>query len=272
MPTNFLGFSDAPVPIPRAIQPLQQPEQKGTADVILRAAELAQGDEALRQRAAKDLSDTLGTFISLAQKKKEMALDAKQGEALLELKKAEVLTKTKTDTTGIEEGLRKEFTRLSGEFITVRDAFARTQAAATQPTAAGDIALIFSYMKLLDPTSVVREGEFATAANAGGVPDRIQATYNRLLRGERLSSDIRKDFLSRSRQLYGAQLSAHQKLRMEFGTLTERLGGRSENVLIDFTSGKKSRRQAAEELSMQGLPPDEAERKLREMLASGEIE
>ena len=38
------------------------------------------------------------------------------------------------------------------------------------PDAAGDMALIFSYMKMLDPNSTVREGEYATAQDAGSIP------------------------------------------------------------------------------------------------------
>jgi len=34
-------------------------------------------------------------------------------------------------------------------------------------------------MKILDPGSVVREGEFATAQNSAGIPERIRAKYNR---------------------------------------------------------------------------------------------
>ena len=50
------------------------------------------------------------------------------------------------------------------------------------PSAAGDLAMIFTYMKILDPTSVVREGEQATAQNAAGTPERIKNIYNRVIK------------------------------------------------------------------------------------------
>lgn len=69
------------------------------------------------------------------------------------------------------------------------------KARAGQPvTAADDLALIFAYMKMLDPGSVVREGEFANAQNTAGVPERILNAYNRARSGTRLSDKQRAEF------------------------------------------------------------------------------
>jgi len=64
--------------------------------------------------------------------------------------------------------LRKEFTKQAEKFILIRDAYTRVQAAGQEPSPAGDMALIYNYMKLLDPTSTVMAGEYATAKDAGG--------------------------------------------------------------------------------------------------------
>ncbi|WP_204128690.1 hypothetical protein, partial [Pseudomonas ogarae] len=68
--------------------------------------------------------------------------------------------------------------------------------AAKTPSAQNDLALIFSYMRMLDPASVVREGEFATAQNAAGVPDQIRNAYNKAVNGERLNPEQRTGFVS----------------------------------------------------------------------------
>src|SRR3990172_3435846 len=52
-----------------------------------------------------------------------------------------------------EQSLRKEFTAQSKVFIDVRDSFARIEASSQNPSAAGDLSLIFNYMKMLDPAS-----------------------------------------------------------------------------------------------------------------------
>lgn len=59
-----------------------------------------------------------------------------------------------------------------------------------------DVALIFSFMKMLDPGSVVRESEFANAQNTAGVPERIRVVWNKLLRGDKLSQQQRDKFMS----------------------------------------------------------------------------
>jgi len=61
-----------------------------------------------------------------------------------------------------------------------------------KPTAASDMALIFQYMKTLDTTSTVREGEYASAKNAAGVPDQIINMYNRAVDGTMLRPDQRQ--------------------------------------------------------------------------------
>lgn len=63
------------------------------------------------------------------------------------------------------------------------------------------ISMVYKFMKSLDPTSVVREGEFASAANAGGVPDRVWNYYNKLLKGEILPDSVIGEFVTTSKQL-----------------------------------------------------------------------
>lgn len=59
---------------------------------------------------------------------------------------------------------------------------------------------------MLDPTSVVRETEFANAENAAGIPERIRAQYNKALRGERLTESTRADFVDRAGKIYTSAL------------------------------------------------------------------
>lgn len=61
--------------------------------------------------------------------------------------------------------------------------------------AISDIALIFSFFKTVDPASTVREGEFATIENAGGVDTRFRNMYTRLLEGGRLNKAQRSQIV-----------------------------------------------------------------------------
>ena len=115
------------------------------------------------------------------------------------------------DTFKDVQALRKEFTGLSRikNFSDVTEAYTRIIKSAKDPSAAGDLALIFNYMKVLDPASVVRESEFAAAAKAGGLGPRIQAAVEQIEKGTRLAPEQRADFVNRATQLYqGAEEQA----------------------------------------------------------------
>ena len=92
--------------------------------------------------------------------------------------------------------LRKEFIALPSvkDYNKVSAAYEKVKVAAKGAGPADDISLIFGYMKILDPGSTVREGEFATAANAGGVDTKIWNLFNKLKTGERLTPDQREMF------------------------------------------------------------------------------
>lgn len=104
-----------------------------------------------------------------------------------------------------EKDMRAEFTTAMKPYVELSQAFQKIESAAKNPSGAGDISLVYGYMKILDPGSVVREGEFATAANAGGVPDAVRNIYNRAINGQRLGENVRADFLSQARNLIESQ-------------------------------------------------------------------
>lgn len=133
-----------------------------------------------------------------------------------------------------ENKLRDEFQKQTKDFGIVRDAFAKVNVAATDPNAASDIALIFAYMKMLDPTSVVREGEFATAQNAGGIPDRVVNMYNRAINGTRLNDQQRRNFVGEAKKVYKAQTESLDTTRKTYTDLGARYGLDVRNIVTDF--------------------------------------
>lgn len=141
---------------------------------------------------------------------------------------------TQEDLLSRSTTLRKEFSQQSKTFINVRDSFQRIQASVKDPSAAGDLALIFNFMKMLDPESVVREGEFATAQNAAGIPQRIRAMYNRIIEGERMAPAQRADFQKRAGMLFKRQQESHGLLRRQYEGLSKAYNVPSEQVLIDY--------------------------------------
>jgi hypothetical protein len=141
-----------------------------------------------------------------------------------------------------ESDLRKEFTGLPTvkDFQSQSTAFGRVVASAKDPSAAGDLALIFNYMKVLDPGSTVREGEFATAQNASGVPGRVQSLYNNIIRGERLNEDQRADFVDRARRLYMSAASSYEGIRDDYVDIASSYKFDVERTVPDLFSQQKN--------------------------------
>ncbi len=132
-------------------------------------------------------------------------------------------------------GLRKEHTKASGDFIKQRDAVNKINAA--RPNAAGDLSLIFNYMKVLDPQSTVRESEFANAQNAAGVPVRIWNVWNRMKEGTFLSPPQRAQFKSEALQIFNAGLKSQELIDKTYTDLAKRHNINPQDVVINWKAG-----------------------------------
>jgi hypothetical protein len=144
---------------------------------------------------------------------------------------------TKPEGFDIAAKLRGEYNKEASTFTGVADAYQRIKDSAADPSAAGDLALIFNYMKVLDPGSTVREGEFATAEAAGSIPSQIVAKYNKVLKGERLAPEQRADFVGRADRLYkGQENRFNTRVKDRYTGLAKRYGLDPAEVLSNPTT------------------------------------
>jgi hypothetical protein len=120
----------------------------------------------------------------------------------------------------VKTGLRKEFNLLpdvkafndvASSYDVISDIANRKQ-----PSPQDDLSLIYSYVKMLDPESVVREGEFATAENSASVPDRIRNAYNKVIEGTRLNSDQRRQYSNAAKGIYESRSRRYNDLVSEY--------------------------------------------------------
>lgn len=137
------------------------------------------------------------------------------------------------DQFDTETKLRTEYQGQQGykDFSSQERAYQRVLDSASNPSPAGDLALIFNYMKILDPGSVVRESEFATAAQSGSYGDQIQAAVNRVVSGERLSDGMRKDFVNRAGQLFKGAADIHSGMNQRYSGLAEQYGIEPDKII-----------------------------------------
>lgn len=84
-------------------------------------------------------------------------------------------------------------------------------------TGPGDLALVYEFMKALDPTSVVRESEYASAAQSGNIFAGIFARFNGYLRpeGGLLPQAVREEFRNLVDTKYGVISSQYDNLYNE---------------------------------------------------------
>jgi len=104
------------------------------------------------------------------------------------------------DIMDLEDGLRKEVDAGSKDFRLIDSQYQIIKG--SSDTGPGDLARIFAFMKAIDPTSAVREGEQASAANAGGVPSAIWSIYNKALGAGKLSPQLRAEFTREAEKIW----------------------------------------------------------------------
>lgn len=154
------------------------------------------------------------------------------------LREPGVKPEDRNETTKVEQSLRKEWTALTADLRTINDSHNRMQAASKLDTGAADIAMVYSYMKMLDPTSVVREGEYATAENTGGVPEKIVNVYNKILSGTRLTPAQRQEFLGAGSALANEKSERFGATRQQFSNTVRAAGFDPARVMLDEGGGQ----------------------------------
>jgi hypothetical protein len=132
--------------------------------------------------------------------------------------------------------LREDFIKGSKSYIDSKSAYNRILTSAKDSSAAGDMSLVFAYMKMLDPGSTVREGEFAMAENARGIPESVQNLYNKILKGERLTPDQRKSFMDQAGLIYKRDRAAHDQHVTNYKGFAGHFGYDPSGIIQDYTS------------------------------------
>lgn len=97
-------------------------------------------------------------------------------------------------------------------------------------TRAADLDLVYGLVHILDPNSVVREGEQVTARNTQSIPDEMMGMLNRIIGGEALSGALRNDFLRIARQRAAGINAGYAQLRNHMMATARRRGLDVESV------------------------------------------
>ena len=133
--------------------------------------------------------------------------------------------------------LRTEYNDRVGDVTAGRVNFQKMEESAKIQEGLGDVALITSFMKMLDPGSTVRESEFAVARDTGGLLTSLENFLTKAKGGQFLTNPQRTTFVNLAKQYLAAAEKDGAKTRKSMEGIVARLGLNPADV---FTDGQDS--------------------------------
>lgn len=150
------------------------------------------------------------------------------------------------DQIAEERQVRTDFDTQAKPFIGIKNNFANIRGLPNDPkkwTAADDIAVTFSFLKMLDSVSTASPGEQAAVRGGGGVIDQLQVLADKLTteKGAQLGPGLRAALRERAQSLYYDSLINHNDMRKEYAGLATRSGLRAPNVVNEHRPAQDRR-------------------------------
>lgn len=129
--------------------------------------------------------------------------------------------------------LRTEYNRRFSSVTDGRINYEKMLESAKIQAGLGDVALITSFMKMLDEGSVVRDSEFATARDTAGLYESLKNYLEKAKTGEFLSDSQRKVFTGLAKSYLEAAEKDGAKTRKSMEGIVNRLGLNPADVFVD---------------------------------------
>ena len=155
-----------------------------------------------------------------------------------------------------EDKYRKEYMAESKKFRVRASAIQRLRVTAVDgASSSDDIATIFAFMKLQDPTSAVLGGEVAMAENAGNISDKLWKQYNQFLgQGENLTNRQRKRFRETAENLFKSFQQEQLQLQSRYTQLVTGIVKDPSRVVFDYANQMVGLNRADESYLFGNLP------------------
>lgn len=135
----------------------------------------------------------------------------------------------------LEREFAKDWKSVDNNFKDIDGQYKRMQTLATRQDAAGDLALIVSFTKMLDPGSVAREGEVKLTQSAASLVDQALIWADRLKKGNTLlPPDLRKAYLDAAGQMHGIYSDSYQRLAQNYQQTAQSYGFDPQRVMMGY--------------------------------------
>ena len=144
--------------------------------------------------------------------------------------------------SALEVKMQKQYASLTRVFTEVKAAVERIRTVDPNvKSGAQDIALLTSFMKLLDPGSVVRESEYAIAQRSQGAMEEAKTILqgDRIMTGDALSPTGRVRYMKLAEKLYEAASIQEQDVRTTMQKAALDYGLKSERIFYGEGGAKK---------------------------------
>jgi hypothetical protein len=131
-----------------------------------------------------------------------------------------------------EEKIRKEFQLRTKEYGTLGTTFQTIKTSAESKNGPGDIALITSFMKMIDPGAIVRETDFALARDTAGLLQELKNQAGKLESGAifTLDSKQRQEYVNLAAQYLEAGKKKADQDKKALGVVVKNYKLNPENV------------------------------------------
>lgn len=94
--------------------------------------------------------------------------------------------------------------------------------AAKDTSGASDLNLIYALGKVLDPNSVVREGELQLAAGTGSLGDRLKGYYKSAINGGKLPPEVKQDLLNQIESRTFSQRKQYEAAKTKYTEIAKK--------------------------------------------------
>jgi len=129
-----------------------------------------------------------------------------------------------------ENKILADYTKKTKELVESEISYNKLAEARNAKDGVGDLAMVFSFMKMLDPGSVVRESEFSAAQNTAGLFQKLQVAAENIQKGDLLSEKQRTNFLELSKKFLEAGRLHMAKIRLDKGLQVKNYGLNPVNI------------------------------------------
>lgn len=120
--------------------------------------------------------------------------------------------KNKGEQMKAEGELRKEFNPKAERYNAIQTAYAALPSLKDLKNGVADHALVLSYYKIFDPTSVVSTNETGQIASATGIVSRLgEQAANRLISGEQLTPEQRTNLYNAAKAKFDQEYSSYER-------------------------------------------------------------